>query len=254
MVARNAVDLSELTAKPEFANKLYDLLRNLEPKNDPLWLISAGVSDAELKRAGVSRSEKSMVRCLPQLFKLMITCFQLVSLHRMIRTCPGLFPDLEIVSGIVDLAAMHLTCTKISNRLLVSTTLAQLPPTHLIPYSLPAIIAALRAELGHLPGRISSFASGLPLFPTFGAATHTEVISLSHIDNCVRLLDFCVAEYWRGNDTALEGDPCDTQSAQDMPAYLSSLCIATDVLCRDDGSHESLQGTFFYEGAVLNPH
>ena len=56
------MDLSELTAKPDFADKLFGQLNSLEHGNDPLWLISASISDAELKRVGITKVEKSMVR------------------------------------------------------------------------------------------------------------------------------------------------------------------------------------------------
>lgn len=61
LVARDPIDLSELTAKSGFVDKLFGLLSTLERKNDPLWLVSAGLTDAELRRAGITRAEKITV-------------------------------------------------------------------------------------------------------------------------------------------------------------------------------------------------
>ena len=61
MVARDPVDLLELTAKPDFTEKLYGMLDSLERVNDPLWLISCGLSDPVLKKAGITRTEKTTV-------------------------------------------------------------------------------------------------------------------------------------------------------------------------------------------------
>ena len=40
---------------------MYRLLDVLDRDSDPLWLISCGVGDAELKRSGLSKVEKTSV-------------------------------------------------------------------------------------------------------------------------------------------------------------------------------------------------
>lgn len=61
LVARDPVDLPEISTKASFAPTLYNLLGALDRGNDPLWLISADLSDPVLKRAGIGRSEATAV-------------------------------------------------------------------------------------------------------------------------------------------------------------------------------------------------
>jgi hypothetical protein len=61
LIARDPVELLELTARPDFIDKLYYMLGNIDRSNDPLWLISSGLPDISLKRAGIGRTEKPTV-------------------------------------------------------------------------------------------------------------------------------------------------------------------------------------------------
>lgn len=61
LVSKDSLDLSELASKSDFLSVMYRLLRNLDRENDPLWLISCGLNDVELKRSGVAKSEKTLV-------------------------------------------------------------------------------------------------------------------------------------------------------------------------------------------------
>lgn len=65
LVAREPRDLPELVDKSDFVQTLFDMLGTLNKNNDPLWLISCGLNDIELKRAGLVRVDKSLVsrRC-----------------------------------------------------------------------------------------------------------------------------------------------------------------------------------------------
>lgn len=63
LVAREPRDLSELYEKPDFIDVLLNFLGSLDKSNDPLWLISCGLGDVELKRAGVTKADKILVSC-----------------------------------------------------------------------------------------------------------------------------------------------------------------------------------------------
>ncbi|GJE86670.1 hypothetical protein PsYK624_027510 [Phanerochaete sordida] len=203
LAARDPVDLTELTAKPDFVDKMLSMLAKLDRPTDPLWLISSSMSDPVLKRAGISRQEKT----------------SFTELHRMVRKKSGLFSDDEIIS----------------NRLLLSHTLALLPHGFLVPSShLPIICSSLGTELSPLPGRVSAYATGLALIPKLDAETHMDVVSLGHTDNCLRLVDSCLL----GREADQEGDVDILRLRQDLPTALVSLCVATDALCRLEASEQ----------------
>lgn len=62
LVARDASALVDLAgSKSYFVPVLYRLLESLDHENDPLWLISFDSSDVVLKRAGISKLEKTLV-------------------------------------------------------------------------------------------------------------------------------------------------------------------------------------------------
>lgn len=70
--------LSELTHKldshgrSEFLETLTDLLGSAltEREKDGLALVSAGLGDVELKKAGIARAEKGLVRCIHYVKKM----------------------------------------------------------------------------------------------------------------------------------------------------------------------------------------
>ncbi|EKM56922.1 uncharacterized protein PHACADRAFT_172620 [Phanerochaete carnosa HHB-10118-sp] len=199
LAARDPVDLTELSSKPEFVDKLFDMLNKLDRSTDSLWLMSCGMTDPMLKRAGISRTEKALM----------------TELHKMVRKKGGLFLNSEIIS----------------NRLLLSYTLALLPRSSLVPSNhLPIIVLSLGSELAPLPDRVSAFTSGLALIPELDSSTHMEVVSLNHIDNCLRLADCCLLA--RGADG--EEDINILQLKKDLPGTLISLCVAADTLSRVD--------------------
>ena len=61
LVSKDPLDLSDLASKSDFVTTMFRLLKTLDRDNDPLWLISCGMNDIELKRAGLSKSEKISV-------------------------------------------------------------------------------------------------------------------------------------------------------------------------------------------------
>ena len=61
LVSKDPFDLSELASKSDFVATMYQLLNTLHREDDPLWLFSCDMNDIELKRAGVSKSEKISV-------------------------------------------------------------------------------------------------------------------------------------------------------------------------------------------------
>lgn len=61
LVSKDTGDLTDLATKSDLVTVLYETLRSLDRTNDPLWLISCSVSDAELRKAGVSKVEKTLV-------------------------------------------------------------------------------------------------------------------------------------------------------------------------------------------------
>lgn len=63
LVAREPRDLSELYERPGFMDVLLNFLGSLDKSNDSLWLISCGLGDVELKRAGVTKADKVLVSC-----------------------------------------------------------------------------------------------------------------------------------------------------------------------------------------------
>lgn len=61
LAARDPRDLPDLASKSDFVPELFRLLGSWGRENDPLWLISCGLSDAELKKVGISKAEKLSV-------------------------------------------------------------------------------------------------------------------------------------------------------------------------------------------------
>ncbi|KAI0674378.1 hypothetical protein C8Q78DRAFT_967086 [Trametes maxima] len=164
LVARDSTALLDLAAKSDFASTLHRTLSSLERSNDPLWLISTDASTTEIKAAGITKAELTL----------------LGSLQRIIRKKSGLFEDTDIVSS----------------RLLISQALAVAPPSaHTISY-LPSLLHSLSAEMNSLPSRVDAYISGLSLFPPQGPSSYLDTPSLLHLDNCLRLLDSCLLGSW----------------------------------------------------------
>lgn len=68
------------------------------------------------------------------------------------------------------------------------------------------------------------------LIPELTASTHTELVSFSHVDSCLRLLDGSLLGRWADS----EGDVDVLELRKDLPGSLISLCVAADVLSRVD--------------------
>lgn len=62
LVTREVRDLVDLANRSNCVPVLFKMLGLLSLKNDTLALINTGLSDIELKKAGIARTEKSLVR------------------------------------------------------------------------------------------------------------------------------------------------------------------------------------------------
>lgn len=118
---------------------------------------------------------------------------------------------------------------QVSSRLLVSATLSQIPPSSCNPSHIPSLIAGLTAELKRLPERVSSYVSGLPLFP-HEDGSHIEVVSISHIESILRLLDAYLLGRWQPN----ERQDLNFGHSTHLQQYLVALFVAVDVLTREE--------------------
>ncbi|CDO70629.1 hypothetical protein BN946_scf184748.g27 [Trametes cinnabarina] len=164
LVARDPTDLLDLAAKSDFTFTLHRMLACLERSNDPLWLLSMKADNAELKAAGITKAETTL----------------LSNLHRLVRKKSGLFDESDTISS----------------RLLMSQALVSvLPSTHRFP-QLGALLRTLLSELTLLPSRVDAYVSGLSLFPPPGPLSHADTPSLLHLDNCLRLFDSCLLGSW----------------------------------------------------------
>lgn len=121
---------------------------------------------------------------------------------------------------------------QISNRLLISLSLAALPPSVHHSTGLSTILSSLEAELVPLSARVSAYAAGLPLLPAVSADSHADLPSLSHIDNCLRLLDAYLLGRWE-DDYAIDGVAVlDNARKNGFGSTLLILCVSVDVVSR----------------------
>ncbi|CCM05861.1 uncharacterized protein FIBRA_08097 [Fibroporia radiculosa] len=203
LVSRDSRDLADLAAKTDFASTLYDLLAPLEHANDPLWLISCSLSDAQLKKAGIPRLEKTL----------------LSNLHKLVREKSGLVDSGDIIS----------------NRLLISMALTALPSHMQSSAHLPPVLKGLTLEIRSVSSRISAYITGLSLIPLLSSTTYLDTPSLLHVDNCLQLLDTFLLGRWANQPDA--GKMCmDRLSAQrekGLAKALINLCVACDAISRD---------------------
>ncbi|KAI0777752.1 hypothetical protein BD413DRAFT_467628 [Trametes elegans] len=203
LVARDPTDLLDLASKSDFASTLHRTLTSLERSNDPLWLVSTNAGVGEMKAAGISKAEVTL----------------LSNVHRLIRKKSGLFDDSDVISS----------------RLLISQALTQVAPsTHTVSH-LPALLHSLSAEINPLPARISAYLSGLSLFPPEGPSSYLDTPSLLHIDNCLRLLDSCLLGSW-----SISAEDIDTQTSQleelretHFAESVVALCVGCSVILLD---------------------
>jgi hypothetical protein len=74
LLAREPEDLIDLAQRTDLSKRMFMLLRKLDKNKDIMLMLSSGVSDAELKRAGVLRTERSPVRVLKGMFDSLTEC------------------------------------------------------------------------------------------------------------------------------------------------------------------------------------
>ncbi|KAI0372028.1 hypothetical protein BV20DRAFT_1034890 [Pilatotrama ljubarskyi] len=203
LVARDPTDLLDLASKSDFASTLHRILTSLERSNDPLWLISSNAGSAELKAAGISKAEVTL----------------LGNLHRLIRKKSGLFEDVDLVS----------------NRLLISQALAIVSPSAHTLSHLPALLHSLTAELNPIPLRVDAYISGLSLIPSEGPSSYMYTPSLLHLDNCLRLLDSCLLGSWSisGEEMAAQAARLEELRGRDFAKGLIALCACCGIILMD---------------------
>ncbi|EJF63754.1 hypothetical protein DICSQDRAFT_153594 [Dichomitus squalens LYAD-421 SS1] len=211
LVARDSTVLSDLVSKSDFTDTLHNMLAALEHANDPLWLISSNAGVGELKAAGISKAENTL----------------LVDLQRLVRKKSGIFDDSDIIS----------------NRLLISHALADVPPSAHTFSHLPSLLHSLTAEISLLPSRVAAYTSGLSLFPPQGPSSYVETPSLMHLDDCLRLLDTCLLGSWSIYD---EEETARSQKLEELresnfAAAVIALCVSCNIILHDDslGEHHA---------------
>ncbi|TFY69847.1 hypothetical protein EVJ58_g195 [Rhodofomes roseus] len=211
LVSRDTRDLTDLVGRSDFLSALYNMLDGLERANDPLWLISCALSDAELRRAGIQRADKAL----------------LAGLEKLVKKKSGLFDPDETIS----------------NRLLVSTALAALPSSCQDIVHISSLLRIFQHELAPLPSRISVYGSGLPILSPLSASSSLDAPSFGHADNCLRLLDSYLLGRWTSSGSSQsQGSSADTRLDSDreegLAAGIVSLCSVCDVVARDPEHEE----------------
>lgn len=65
---------------------------------------------------------------------------------------------------------------------------------------------------------------------------HTEIVSLTHVEHCLRMLDACLLGRWQDDEDhdAQGASPLRTEREKDLHKSLVALCIAADILSRED--------------------
>ncbi|KZT68954.1 hypothetical protein DAEQUDRAFT_307759 [Daedalea quercina L-15889] len=204
LVSRDTRDLADLAGRSDFLAALYGMLDGLRRANDPLWLVACGLSDAELRRAGIQRVDKTL----------------LTGLEKLARKKSGLFEPGETIS----------------NRLLVSTALAALPSACQDTAHASSLLHAFHHELDPLPSRLSIYESGLPILSEPSVSASVDAPGFGHADNCLRLLDSYLLGRWTNNDSS-QGSSADARldpgREDDLAAGIASLCCVCDVVARD---------------------
>ena len=165
-------------------------------------------------------------------------------MHRMVRKESGLFEPSEIVSNCLYPTSVNSMRCQISSRLLISTALSRVPPVLCNPSFLPSLMSSLDAELRRVPERVSSYVSGLSLFPPLDAQTHSDTPSLSHADNALRILDSYILGQWQDPDDDTPHNDLQSALSNQLREELVALCIAADTLTRTEdpsnlGAHTS---------------
>ena len=61
LVSRDPRDLTDLAERSDLLSASYSMFDGLQRANDPLWLISCGLSDPELRKVGIQRVDKTLV-------------------------------------------------------------------------------------------------------------------------------------------------------------------------------------------------
>ncbi|RPD65599.1 hypothetical protein L226DRAFT_543211 [Lentinus tigrinus ALCF2SS1-7] len=208
LVARDPTDLLDLASKSDFASTLHHMLTSLEHLNDPLWLISTCAGTGELKAAGISKAEVTL----------------LSGLQRLVRKKSGLFDEED----------------PISNRLLISQALVVVSPSAHTFSHLPSLIQSLTSELNLLPSRVDAYISGLLLFPPEGPTSYMDTPSILHLDNCLRLLDSCLLGSWSitGDEVGAQTQRLNALREEGFARAVVALCVSCNIILQDNSLEE----------------
>ncbi|PCH45061.1 hypothetical protein WOLCODRAFT_155076 [Wolfiporia cocos MD-104 SS10] len=201
LVSRDTRDIADLAAKCDLTPLLYDMLSSVERANDSLWLVSSSLSDAELRKGGISKAEKTL----------------LTSLVNLVRKKSGLVTDGDVVS----------------NRLLLSFALNALPSTMQSVVNLSSLLSSLVREIAPTTSRISAYASGLSILPALSPSSYLDFPSFMHADNCLRLMDAFLLGQWRDEDDDVTSLALIAARDQGLVGSLIALCAICDVMSRD---------------------
>ncbi|THH32549.1 hypothetical protein EUX98_g1637 [Antrodiella citrinella] len=204
LVARDPRDLPEVMLKPDFNSVLFGLLASLDKINDPLWLLSCGLSDVELRHAGIAKTDKTLLH----------------GIHTLIRKKSELFGEESAIS----------------NRLLIGYTLSALPPHLHSSSDVHILLNDFLSETEHISSRITSYASGLPLIPPLQSSSRMLAFSFLHIDHCLRLLDSYLLRQWSQSDDPSTDDIRSMENAdtRQVLSRLIAICAATAMALHED--------------------
>jgi hypothetical protein len=185
-------DLIDLAEKTDITPVMLGLLPRYSREKDVLILLASGVGDAELKRAGVARTEKA----------------QLLGLVNLFRKKSGL----SFADDTVSLLFCHssfernrcLICMLVQVRVTTSIVrvLSMLPARLLPARSINVVLEHLLSELRHVSTRLQAFTAGLPILSETSdadsdTAVSTEAPSLEDLEHTLRLLDSYLLGRWQ---------------------------------------------------------
>ncbi|KAI0053231.1 hypothetical protein FA95DRAFT_1482207 [Auriscalpium vulgare] len=201
--AESPQDLLELVQLPDFVPTLWRVLPSVERAKDALQLVQSGLGDFELKKAGISKAEKIMLRSL---FSIIVNKSGLAPTD----ACPAL-------------------------RQLLTQALAKVPPSLHQPSAFVTLHKSLIAELSLVPSRLVAYDAGLPLIPDPAPPGFAqEAPELAHIEACLVILDAFLLGRWAESDErpSLCDDVVNGEKQEELIDGLMSLCVACNAMLR----------------------
>ncbi|KII91108.1 hypothetical protein PLICRDRAFT_122892 [Plicaturopsis crispa FD-325 SS-3] len=201
LVARDSGSLADLAQKSDFGPTLFRLLESCDRQKDILGMVTAGASDAQLKQAGILRTERPV----------------LTTLSNTIVKKSGIFHE-----GV-----------PVSTRLLISHTLVTLPPSMLPPQFLSTLRHSLVSELSLVPPRVMAYISGLSILPA-SQVNEPDLPSFEHLNNMLHMLDTFLLGQWMQDQTQVGKESLDGDR-DCLSDGLIALCVTTEIISLDNG-------------------